>query len=329
MKKGLISIIIPFYNNERDIKATIESIICQTYDNWEAIFVDDGSCDGSCNIVAQYVGLDNRVKLFRRDREPKGGSTCRNIGVSKSEGEYLVFLDGDDLLASTCLERRWAAINKTEYDFMVFPMAMFTDSTSNCKRLTKWNIRDFDYYYITGAPAWQVTSPIYRRTFWLTINGFDEKFTRNQDIELALRSVIASKGNFKMIENIESDCYYRVPSNGSIVPSYKYFKALESYHYFLDLILKLKSEGNFPNKYKFSLGLLASYCYMLKMIGILRGRREKVEKFSFYNSTDMRRYMLWNHRVILFIAKNIWMPNHLKSRMALVINQYCRWHFMF
>lgn len=324
-----MSIIIPLFDNEKDIQSTINSILTQTYTDWEAIFVDDGCQDATMDIVARNSVTEPRIRYVKRTREPKGGSTCRNIGASVSNGDYIIFLDGDDVLAPTCLSNRIKTIEQTEYDFMVFPMSTFTNDINKNRRLTKWGIRDYDYYYITGAPAWQVTSPIYRRSFWDTLKGFDEGFTRSQDIELGLRSVIESHGNFKVIENIESDCFYRVALNNGVIPSYKYIKTLDSYGLLLSLIKRYKSNGFFLNRYKFSLGLLATYCHMYEYIYIILNRHEKVESFNYYNKVEMRGYMLWHHRMVVYMLGSLPLSVSIKRILAFRINQYCRWHFLF
>ena len=241
----------------------------------------------------------------------------------------MIFLDGDDVLAPTCLEMRLKAIQDTNYDFMIYPMSTFTTDITNHRRMTKWGIRDYDYYFITGAPAWQVTSPIYRRRFWDKLIGFNENFTRSQDIELGLRSVIESHGNFKVVENVPSDCFYRRAATKQLTPSYKYTKQLESYEFMLDLIRRLKIEGNFPNRYKFSLGLLATYCHMYQLIYVIKGRHEEVENFNYYNKIDLRCYMLFHHKLLLTLLGMFPLPYELKRILSLKINQYCRWHFQY
>src|SRR5688500_10558850 len=95
----IVSVVIPVYNRVTLIQETLQSIIDQIYPYWEAIIVDDGSTDGSYDLVLKIAESDRRIKAFRRDREPKGAPVCRNIGVTKSAGQFLIFLDSDDLLA--------------------------------------------------------------------------------------------------------------------------------------------------------------------------------------------------------------------------------------
>src|SRR5690554_5694001 len=101
-----ISIIIPVFNRQKLIKETLDSVLAQIYENWECIVVDDGSTDETWEVLEQYAKKDARIKIHKRHRDPKGAPTCRNIGMELSEGEYLIFLDSDDLLAKWALQHR-------------------------------------------------------------------------------------------------------------------------------------------------------------------------------------------------------------------------------
>lgn len=95
-----VSIIIPTFNRAHLIKETLDCVLEQLYPNWECIIVDDGSLDNSMSIVNSYIKKDNRFKLFiRPNNRIKGASTCRNIGIENSNGEFIQFLDSDDLLS--------------------------------------------------------------------------------------------------------------------------------------------------------------------------------------------------------------------------------------
>ena len=99
----LISIITPVYNSERYIKDAINSIESQTYPYYEAIFIDDGSCDNSAKIIESYKIKNDRIKIIRLKRN-KGVSFARNIGIRNAKGRYLCFLDADDVWKENKLE---------------------------------------------------------------------------------------------------------------------------------------------------------------------------------------------------------------------------------
>jgi glycosyltransferase involved in cell wall biosynthesis len=123
-----VSAVIPCYNAGRFISAMIECFLRQTLAAWELIIVDDGSTDDSLTIVRDYQNNDARIKLWRRDRGPKGPQVCRNIGISQCKGAYVVIFDADDLISDTCLEKRVAFMDAhPEIDYATFPAKTFTD----------------------------------------------------------------------------------------------------------------------------------------------------------------------------------------------------------
>ena len=97
-----ISVIIPVYNMERYLRRCLDSVLNQTYTNWEAICVNDGSLDNSHIILEEYARKDSRFKIV--DKKNGGLSDARNVGMSHSSGEYLMFLDSDDLIHPQTME---------------------------------------------------------------------------------------------------------------------------------------------------------------------------------------------------------------------------------
>ena len=107
MCKPLVSVIVPIYNAEAFLGYCLNSLVRQTYTNWQAILIDDGSTDRSRDIAQRYARLDSRFRVFTI---PNGGvSNARNVGLEHAEGTYLHFLDSDDVLAAETLERQVSA----------------------------------------------------------------------------------------------------------------------------------------------------------------------------------------------------------------------------
>lgn len=101
----LVSILIPTYNTEKFIRATIESVQNQTYQNWEMILVDDASTDQTVKIISDFAEKDKRIKLFKL-AENSGNGFARNAALEKASGKYIAFLDADDLWFPTKLEKQ-------------------------------------------------------------------------------------------------------------------------------------------------------------------------------------------------------------------------------
>jgi glycosyltransferase involved in cell wall biosynthesis len=208
----VVSIIVPLYNRVDLVAQTIASVQGQTYPHWELIVVDDGSTDGA-NLVAQaYAHRDERIKLCYRDREPKGAPTCRNIGVEKSTGSYVIFLDSDDMLAPFCLEHRVEKIARhPDEDFLVFPVAIFSTVPDEAYKL--WNHltkpgspEDLDRCLSTDTP-WQTTCPIWKRETLRRLGPWLEGVKCRQDLEFHIRALSLGLTYRKFPEVY--DCFYR------------------------------------------------------------------------------------------------------------------------
>ena len=97
----MISIVVPIYNVEKYLRKCIDSIIAQTFSDWELILINDGSKDNSGVICDEYVTKDKRIKVIHKNNE--GVSKARNIGIELAKGEYLCFIDSDDWIEPTYL----------------------------------------------------------------------------------------------------------------------------------------------------------------------------------------------------------------------------------
>lgn len=114
MSGGLVSIVMPAHNCERFVEEAIRSVATQTYGNWELIVVDDCSTDKTVEIVNKYVS--DRVKLIRMDQN-RGAAIARNTGVTEARGEYLAFIDADDLWLPEKLERQVKFMQEKDCEF--------------------------------------------------------------------------------------------------------------------------------------------------------------------------------------------------------------------
>lgn len=129
----MISIITPAYNAEKFISETIESVISQTYKNWELIIVDDGSTDNTIRSVSKYCKEDSRIKYFHQQNSRQG--KARNLAIQHSTGEYLAFLDADDLWESKKLELQLEIIKQKNVDLVFSDIWFFTKEKDYQQRL--------------------------------------------------------------------------------------------------------------------------------------------------------------------------------------------------
>ena len=107
LNNGLVSIITTSYNYQDYIKETIESVLAQTYQNWELIIVDDGSTDESVNVIKSYCEKDSRIKLFQHEGGiNKGLAETVKLGLEKANSDWVAFLESDDSITPNYLEEK-------------------------------------------------------------------------------------------------------------------------------------------------------------------------------------------------------------------------------
>ena len=109
----MISIIVPVYNTEQYLDRCIQSVLAQTYTNWELLLIDDGSTDSSGAICDKYAAEDNRIRVFHK--ENGGVSSARNLGLDNAKGEWITFVDSDDWVDDQYIE---FMVSDQAYDFV-------------------------------------------------------------------------------------------------------------------------------------------------------------------------------------------------------------------
>jgi glycosyltransferase involved in cell wall biosynthesis len=122
----LVSVILPVYNGAEHLAASIDSILAQTYTNIELLCIDDGSDDGSPEILAQYQAKDSRVTVLRQDNS--GAGAARNLGLDQAKGQFLAFPDADDILEPELLARALDACQEQDADFCLFDSDQFSSN---------------------------------------------------------------------------------------------------------------------------------------------------------------------------------------------------------
>lgn len=112
-----VSMIVPVYQVEKYIGQCIESVLNQTFQDFELILIDDGSKDNSGRICDLYAAKDERIRVIHT--ENRGAAAARNTGLDQASGKYITFLDGDDYLAENMIERLHQVIDDSAYDMVV------------------------------------------------------------------------------------------------------------------------------------------------------------------------------------------------------------------
>ena len=203
-----ISVIIPAYNAEKTIKETIESVLKQTFADWELIIINDGSTDSTLDIVNGFQ--DGRIQVFSYPNS--GASASRNKGFSHSQGEYIALLDADDLWSTDKLEAQLAALETN-------PQASIAYSWSDCIDESSQFLRRGGHLTINGDAFPQLllldilengSNPLIRRKAFAAIDGFDESLPAGQDWDLYLR--LAAAG-YQFVAIPRTQVFYRISTS--------------------------------------------------------------------------------------------------------------------
>ena len=185
MKTGpLVSVIIPTYNHGHFVGEAIESVLTQTYPHHEIVVVDDGSTDGTANVVANYHGVRY---VWQRNR---GLSAARNRGIHESRGEYLVFLDSDDRLLPQHVELSLEALRSHpeagwvcgDFRFIGKPPTWWRGHYCDPRPDHFGSLLRLDFVFVPHCV-------MYRREVVLRSGGFDERVKSCEDLEFYLRVI--------------------------------------------------------------------------------------------------------------------------------------------
>lgn len=256
--KVILSVIIPCYNNGIYLKELLECCLRQTYKDWELIIVDDQSTDGYTHeVLHQYSLIDNRIKFFIRDRQPKGSVVCRNIGFEKAVGKYIIHFDADDLISDTCFENRVRFMEENQdCDYASFPTGTFYDGSP----LPKWNGKarygmakgpnDLLSYFISSNYPFSVWCNIYKKESIESL-PWDENVKIYTDFSFIVPCILAGLKH-KFCSLGDYDYYYRIFRKGKINMCSDFIsdEKCKSTCYLFDKTLSSLEKSEDANRYK-------------------------------------------------------------------------------
>jgi hypothetical protein len=219
MEEKKVSVILPVYGVEKYIAEAVRSVLAQTFSDFELLIIDDGSPDRSIEICQQFT--DPRIRIIQQQN--RGLSGARNTGIRNAVGEYLAFLDGDDLWMPEKLEKHVAHLDNSPKVGLSFSRSAFVDEAG--KDLKTYQMPQLtgitSDYLLCCNPVGNGSAPVIRRQVFQEIGRknaavetcyFDESLRRAEDIECWLRIAIQTSW---LIEGIsEPLTLYRVNAGG-------------------------------------------------------------------------------------------------------------------
>ena len=187
-----ISVIVPVYNVENYLKKCIDSIINQTFQDIEIICVNDGSTDNSRKILEEYKNKDSRIKII--DKENGGLSSARNAGIKTAEGEFLSFIDSDDWIDKTMLEKLYKNITGLNSDISICAVHRFDEEKQIIETIDEeGNVINFELYDIVEVD---------NQEYALIFPADDDE--DSEDSEILLMRLVKEGENY-LFETIEDE----------------------------------------------------------------------------------------------------------------------------
>ncbi len=213
-----VSVIVPVYNAEKYLSSTLDSVLEQSFTDIEVICVNDGSTDTSMQILEQYASNDDRIRLI--DQDNGGGSAARNTGLEAANGEYVMFLDADDIYAKSIIEDAYSRAIQTGVDVVLYNFARFVGRPSklaikgstrlkvDIEKLTQDSYADrlFNDFAI-------ITWNKFIKRDVLTQSGvkFDVSLSHNHDVDFSIRLMLAAE-SYSWLSRV--GYYYRSNDTG-------------------------------------------------------------------------------------------------------------------
>lgn len=218
------SFIVPVYNTEKYLKKCLDSLVNQTYKDFEIIVVNDGSTDKSSNIISKYQKKYKNIIVI--DKENEGLSMARNRGVQKSSGKYIIFVDSDDYVSNKLLEE----VDKKIDDSDILRFQIATED-ENYTKINEYHEEDFEsmcgydaFKYLSSyhfvEPAWCY---VIRKNYYIENKFSFKKGVYHEDFGL-IPYVIYKARKVKSIDFIG---YYYIQRNGSIMNNNDYKKTVK------------------------------------------------------------------------------------------------------
>ncbi|MBA85570.1 glycosyltransferase family 2 protein [Thalassobius sp. S69A] len=205
------SIIIPAYNAANTIGDTLSAIVAQTYTDWEALVIDDGSVDATREIVGQWTRNDTRIRLAGHPGD--GPSDARNFAAFHlAQGDILAFCDADDMWANTKLTQIAQAMVSPLVDGTFGRVAFFAQNPADARSLSNMPKTALSIPILMGEnPVCTLSNLSIRREIFLLSGGFDRSFVHNEDLDWLIRAV-GSGASLRGIDEVQ--VWYRASPTG-------------------------------------------------------------------------------------------------------------------
>lgn len=217
-----VSVVVPVYNVEKYLERCLDSVLAQTFLDFEIVCIDDGSTDGSRVILEKYRKIDSRVKVFSQPNSGLG--VARNHGVRVSTKPYLFFLDSDDWISANCLDELYKKATQTESDLCIYGLSKYDEKNgkyisdsyydTSCYRSRGLDVCTYIELKDVIFRRFGAAFKLYRKSFFVENNLFFEEKVYYEDVVTHVKAFILAK---KMAFVDKELYFYRINRIGSIM----------------------------------------------------------------------------------------------------------------
>lgn len=316
-KNPQISVIIPIYNCEKYIKDCLSSLIKQTFKNFEIICVNDGSNDDTLKILKKFEAKDERIIIFNQNNS--GPGIARNIGMKKSKGEYLIFLDSDDIFKKTMLEELYIKIKENDSDAVICNSQNFekkkwrkkfyeknyliNDNIIKQKTFSSLDIeKDFFNLFI-----WWPWDKLFKRKYIENLGIEYQNLKSSEDLFFVAASVIAAK-KISYLDKILIN--HRIGIKNSVSNSRQ--KSWDNFYYALKKLKKFIKEKGLYKRFKQDfINYVASFSVW---------QLENINGISFELLYKKIKNEWWNEFEVTKYEKNYFYNQYLYKNIKFILN---------
>ena len=267
-----VSVIIPVYNNEKFIEKCIRSVMEQSFCDLEILVVNDGSTDGSAEILQKLAGEDGRIRLVSQSNQ--GVAAARNCGLDMASGKYLTFVDGDDYIGKDYIEKLYDFSEKNHTEMLICGITYVEEKGKILRKIVPGTYRRFEREEWTFRIS-AVCSHFYRRSLWERHQVRFRPGERGEDMPISLFfSTVCDK-----IATTSDADYFYVQHSESAVHNFKGLKKYSlPYQALEEMIVKIQQEGiaNSPEFYELFVMRILCTCFFQLAPGASREKRKEL-----------------------------------------------------
>jgi len=212
----LVTIVVPFFRDEKYIRWTLESVAAQSYANWECILIDDCGGDGSQSIAREFVTKDERFRIIGHEMNA-GLASARNTGLHAARGEYLQFLDADDMLHTDAIEKRLLALMEFGQPHVAGAYCHVITKSASYSQIKasdpKKDMRVVDFITAAGDCPFACHCPLISVDVVRQFGGFNEELKQAEDYDLWMRIL---RHGYCFVPSMSTSGIYRMKPSGSM-----------------------------------------------------------------------------------------------------------------